>query len=992
MTNLRTYQRAFAGGIISPDMFGRIDDPRVQNGAEVLDNFICTPQGAARRRPGTKFVRAAKYANKRCRLIPFRFSASEMVAVEMGEGYFRFHSNGGTLLQGTPAAFKLPLALSSYGGGGEFVFASAHGYSTGDAVYISRLAGGFVPTALSVLTKYYVIERVSPNEFDLAASYDDAIRGTKVTFTPGAATLRFYKAFDPGVLVSYSANKFVLREEGVVGIHEQPADGTTATPTITWSADTVNLTSHALPAGLAIRFASAAGIMPVGLVAGKRYYVSNTSLATNTFRISETFNGDPISFTTTGTTGTYTVQMAPLWHRQPATGEYEVANDYAEADLFGVTFDGSFDIVTMAHGSYPVSELRRYASDRWSFGPVSLVAPIDKPVIGSSLLTYGLYIEMESVGASRDIVTTVGSGGKHGLGLNETVYVEGGPVGSQSTWDANPAGFYVVDERVSDTVIRLRFAAGADQVPTIGTAGLSIVVRPSSLSAELYNEYVVTAVSPEGVETEVSNRAGLTNNLSTQGASNKILWSPIPGAERYRVYKRQSGLFGFIGEVSSLDLATPTSYAFLDDNIGPDLGRTPPIRDVTLDTQFPAAVAHFEQRRYFGGGTANPRLMLGTRSGTESDFSYHIPVQDDDRIRFTLASRVSETIRHIVPLQQMIVLTSDAEYRITPVNSDALTPDSVSARAQSYVGSSTVRPVVVNNSIVFFAARGGRVREMGFQSESGGFVTGDLSIRSSHLFDGYTIVDADLSKAPTPIVWGTSSTGALLGLTYVPEEGLGGWHRHTTNGLFESVCVLTEGDEDLPYVVANRTLPGSGTVRYIEYLQPVRYAADADAFFVDSGLTYTNGTGSSVTTISGLGHLEGMTVQILQDGVVQPTKTVASGQITLTTALPVGKKVHIGLGYTSLLRTVPFAAQIEAGAQGRVKNVNHIWPRAEKAGAYEVGAELTRMVPAPAITNTEDRVFLHPAWTQSGQMYIRQSNPLPLTILSMTTEVAIGGG
>lgn len=999
MTNVRTFQRSFAGGILSPEMFGRFDDPRHQNGAETLDNFICVPAGAARRRPGTKFVRAAKYTDKRFRMLPFRFSATESIAVEMGEGYFRFHQNGGTILQGSPATFKDPQNLASIGGSGQFVLSSPHGFTTGDAVYLAWNTTGALPTPIAVLTRYYIIQRASASEFDLATTEAKALRGEKITLTTTTLTnARVYPALQPGVIRAYLGNNYVLKMIGAEGIHEIPADGTTSTPAITWSTDTVNLTSHGFATGQAVVFTSANDAMPNGLSEGTVYYVSNTGLGANSFRISATFAGaatgtaGALSFTTAGTSGTYTVQQAPLWHRQPATGEYEIPNDYLESELFDVTYDGSFDITTLSHLAHPASELRRYGATQWSFGPLGLGAAIATPVIGSSQLTYGLNVKMVSVVATApcEFSTTV-TGSKHGLGLNETVYVELAPVGSQTAFAGNPAGFYSIDTRVSDTRVTLRKADGADAVAAIGSA-TNVVMRPSSLSADLTNQYVVTAVDSEDVETEVSNVATLLNNLSTPGASNKVLWSPVTGAQRYRVYKRQAGQFGFVGEVSALDLNSPTDYAFLDENIGPDNGRTPPIRDTTLQTAYPAAVAHFEQRRYFGGGTANPRLILGTRSGTETDFSYHLPVQDDDRIRFQLASRVAEVIRHIVPLQQLVVLTSDAEYRITPVNSDALTPTSVSARAQSYVGSSTVRPVVVNNSLVFCAARGGRVREMGYSSEVGGFLTGDLSIRCSSLFDGYTIADADLAKAPTPIVWFTSSSGALLGMTYVPEEQLGAWHRHTTQGSFESICTLTENDEDVPYVAVKRTLPGAGVVRYVEQMQPVRYATAADAFFVDSGLTYTNGTAGTVSTITGLSHLEGMTVQVIQNGVVQATKVVASGQITLSTPLPVGQKVVIGLGYTSLLRTLPLAAQIDAAAQGRVKNINHVWPRVQDAGAYEIGPSLSQMVPAPAATNDESRVFLSPAWTQSGQVYIRQSNPLPLTVLCVTTEVALGGG
>ena len=78
-------------------------------------------------------------------------------------------------------------------------------------------------------------------------------------------------------------------------------------------------------------------------------------------------------------------------------------------------------------------------------------------------------------------------------------------------------------------------------------------------------------------------------------------------------------------------------------------------------------------------------------------------------------------------------------------------------------------------------------------------MTGDLLLRAPHLFDGYEIVDMAYSKAPQPIVWFVSDSGRLFGLTYVPEQQVGAWHWHGTDGIFESCAVVAEGSEDFLY-------------------------------------------------------------------------------------------------------------------------------------------------------------------------------------------------
>jgi len=477
-----------------------------------------------------------------------------------------------------------------------------------------------------------------------------------------------------------------------------------------------------------------------------------------------------------------------------------------------------------------------------------------------------------------------------------------------------------------------------------------------------------------------------------------------------------------------------------------------------------------------------------TRSGTESDMSFKLPIRDDDRIKFKVAAREANRIKHIVPLTQLLFMTEAAEWRVTSVNSDAITPTSVAVKPQSYIGANNTQPVVVNNSMVYIASRGGHARELGYNWQSNGFISGDLSIRAAHLFDGFDITDMTLAKAPTPVVWMVSTSGKLVGLTYVPEQQVGAWHQHDTDGTFESVTTVAEGSIDAAYCVIKRTINGN-TKRYIECMGTRNYTSQRDSFFVDSGKSY-NGTntnnsrtvtitssgnytkGSSVTlefpsnipvfkfggnglttdledaivivdgtetyrcditaiadnhtatvkldrdlpsnlqntaittyeiaekNLSGLSHLVGKTVSILADGAVHPTRVVDNnGAIVLTRAASV---VHIGLPYVCDLKTLPLSLQTEAFGQGRVKNLNHAWLRVfESSGIFagptsekltEAKQRTTEPFGSPPNLKTDDiKIMLTPSWQDYGQIFIRQTDPLPLTIVGVTLEVSIGG-
>jgi len=536
------------------------------------------------------------------------------------------------------------------------------------------------------------------------------------------------------------------------------------------------------------------------------------------------------------------------------------------------------------------------------------------------------------------------------------------------------------------TLVDISFAATISPPDSVGVAAANVP------SGSLYDySYVVTTVVDNPPQESVkSTTVSIQNNLFTTGAINRVTWDAVAGASRYNVYKYSGGLFGYIGQTDTLQ--------FVDDNIAADVSKTPPIYDTTLGSasNYPAAVSYFEQRRCFGGTINRPQNLWMTKSGTESDLSYSLPTQADDRISVRVASREVNTIRHLVPLGSLIALTESAEWRVTSGNADAITPTSISVRPQSYIGANNAQPLLVNNNILYAAARGGHVREMAYNDSAGGYITGDLSLRSPHLFDNLNITDMAYAKAPQPVCWFTSTSGKLLGFTYVPEQQVGAWHQHDTfSGVFESCAVVAEGNEDVLYVLVRRNLGGQ-TKRYVERMASRQFLNQSNAFFVDSGLTYS---GAPVSTISGLGHLEGQILNILADGAVHPPRQVVGGSITLDE--PAGI-VHAGLPIVADIETLPVAAGVDSGyAQGRAKNVNKVWLRVYRSSGIFVGPSVDHLTEAkqrtiedygrpPALKSDELEIMLTPTWGQSGQVFVRQADPLPLTLVSMTMEVALG--
>lgn len=546
--------------------------------------------------------------------------------------------------------------------------------------------------------------------------------------------------------------------------------------------------------------------------------------------------------------------------------------------------------------------------------------------------------------------------------------------------------------------------AGNTNWSLIEVSFAQILVPPTGLSQTTVNnsgttgprtyDYCVTSVNVTGVEESVASATITSDATNLSQLSNRVTltWTPAAGADRYYVYRYQGGVFGYIGQT-----VEPT---FLDNNIAPDTRRTPPEPSLPFETtnNYPSCCTYFDQRRVFAATNNDPQKVWMTKSASETNMTTSLPVQDSDSISFRIAARQQNRIRHMVPLSDLILLTAGGEWRIYTGAGDPVTATNIIARPQSYVGCSFVQPVVTSLSAIYVAAQGSRFRELVYKAEGvGSYQTEDLSVLIPHLVNGFEVQDLAFSRGPTPLAWAVRDDGALLGLTYMPEQKVRAWHRHnTTNGTFESVACVAEGNEDVLYVTVKREINGE-TVRYIERLSSQLFASQEDAFFVDSGGTYS---GPPTRTISGLWHLEGETVNVLGDGAVFPQKVVENGSITLEQPV---SKAQIGLPIKARMQTLPLILEAAPTfGPSYVKNISRAFLRVIQSGGIFAGPSFTELTEhkqrtdepwgsPPRLITGEIEIPVQNTWSKDGVLCIEQTAPLPLTVQSIALEVSVGG-
>ena len=381
--------------------------------------------------------------------------------------------------------------------------------------------------------------------------------------------------------------------------------------------------------------------------------------------------------------------------------------------------------------------------------------------------------------------------------------------------------------------------------PVIGTP---TNVSPSGTAGSNTYSYNITAVDKDTGEEGLAG-SGVVANVDPPGTNDHtITWDSVTDADYYRVYIFEEGLPSYIGETANL--------TFTNDGITPDIYDQPPAARNPFDStnNYPSAVAYYQQRLVLANTNNNPETVWTSRTGLTTNFTVSTPSEDTDAVTFRLWGSQVNKIKHMMDLNYLVVFTSGAEWSIRGNSAGILTPDDINPKPHTYNGSGDVAPVIVTDKALYLQARAGIVRDFAYDvlKEYSGR---DLTLRSPHLLENYTITDWAYQQIPHSILWMVRSDGTLLGLTYVDDEDVLGWHRHDTDGTVENVCVIPEGDEDTLYLVVNRTIDGS-TVRYIERMKSRVIDEDAleDMVLMDCAKSYDGeNTGATTLTLSSAG-------------------------------------------------------------------------------------------------------------------------------------------
>lgn len=722
----------------------------------------------------------------------------------------------------------------------------------------------------------------------------------------------------------------------------------------------------------------------------------------------------------------------------------EVVTPYPTADLRELHFTQSADVLFLFHVEHAQRRLSRVSDTSWSLSTSTFVPP---PSFEADF-DYG-------TGASAGANITIGLGANTGNAIKFHTSADvflAADAGRQIIAGSGRAVITTVSS-AREVIVNILDAfdatitAGPNTLSS-GSAG-SVIMTSVAHGAAVGNYVVLTSggdagairriVSVGGVDTFTidavwpNNQAGVTWNkvlakqpgpdgtgwrlrLSPQTTLDPDIKEPV-GAQITFVTAAAAfraadvGLFvhvyGGVAEITIVDSTTQVRallYSVLAEATNANPAAAPAgawsleVPSWSTARGFPRTGEFFQGRLYQASTLAQPTTFWGSRA---DDFdNYAVGIAADDAVEFTLASRKVNRLEWLADNVALFLGSTGSEHRATGGSPEAPIGGDVIPLVDRLdtIGSAPVQPIVLGRRIVFLDRARQRLYSIGFDLEEDGFLAREITVLSEHILgNGAKLGHLAFARRPDPRLYLVNEAGELVCLTFFPQERVVGFSRFTTDGTFESVAVIPDANRgpDQVWVIVKRTINGA-TKRYVELVEEHHanleslYDGQRVQMMTDCGVVQV--AASATATVTGLTHLEAKTVDVLVNGSYKGTKVVASGSITLDTALAVNDVVEVGIPYDSTLVTMrPGIPGVVI--EGLPRSWNSLFARLKDTIGGTINGQAIQYQASDLDEIglfTGDRKVLTEGTDTEGRVTVVQDQPYPMTVLGLFGTLQVG--
>ena len=739
----------------------------------------------------------------------------------------------------------------------------------------------------------------------------------------------------------------------------------------------VTATSHGYENGDEVLISGVGGMTEVN---GKRFLVADKT--TNTFELQDKDGTDINSSAfTTYTSGGVSNKV------------FEITTPYLEAELFDLKFAQSADVMYICHPNHEVEKLSRTGHTSWTLTDVDFTkGPFLDPNTTGTTLT-----PSNASTGSRNITASATTGINGGSGFLAT------DVGRQIHFNS---GYATITSITSTTIavatVTVAFA-NANAITNWFLGAFSDTTgHPSCVT--FFEQRLVFAATLNNPQTVYFSKSGDYENMDAN------LGGTIADDDAiiYTIASNQVNAIRFMTATRTLIIGT-AGGEFAVSGGGTDNAITP--TNILIKKQSNHGAANVDA---IAVGNATLFLQRARRKIRELAFNFDVDgyVAPDMTI---LAEHITKGGLTQVAYQQepnqiiyatredgeLVGLTYQREQQVTAwhrhIFGGRFGVATLTVSDYANIASGTKLTLTKSNgTTVDFTSTTGTAGTNEFKTQTNNNTTATNLKTAINAHANFT---ATVSSAVVTITETAHEATGYLTIKSFDSTRL----TATSEGkaMVDSVAVIPTDDKEYQtWVIVKRTINGV-TRRYVEYLNEIDFnETDNTSFnFLDSALSYS---GSAATTISGLSHLEGQVVAILADGATHPNKTVASGAITLDRS---AKNVKVGLAFTSLLQTMRLDAGSQDGtSQGKTKRIYDITVRMFETIGVEVGPDLNNMERIPFRSSADlmdegippftgdKEVEFRGNYETDGFIFVRQTQPLPFTILSLYPRLTTNDG
>jgi len=1007
-------QTNFWGGQIAVKSQGFVDEELYSKSASELTNFVVTPNGGLARRPGTQFVARSK---PNALGVGNEASAVKLIPFTIG-----FGSDNNYVLEFGVASQTVTASNNS--GDLLLTFTSAPFLNT-DNILVNISTTDTLPGGLSANTDYY-LKRQSDTTYEIGTntglsviSWSNAGTGTH-TITYGY--VRFYKnktqlldsgnpyQIDTPFITNAKVNaleyiqsaSFLFLVSPDVHPHQLVYDATNET---NWTLSEISFfdgpyfNSQELADGTAvdttISITSGTATLPSGInqtgwvgECDNAYYWSNT--------------GDQIP--------------QPTDNLQ--TFSYLQNKNHGLQDGMKINVSGiTSEVSVSASSPQTVSSVTNFQASQTHTG----INP-DQTSGTGNLSTLEAKIVTDGNGTPTITITTMGTGFDPGDTIR---FTDPGSTSNTATITLSSAfpsnGDYFATQCTANTFKITQSVGGApvdfghNQKPTV--------------KAYFYrkNSSITLTQSASGIWTDTATDAGRLFRINTLG-NEQIYWGHV---EIQSISSNNA--------VCTAKTDIPQSY-------------TSNLRDWKLGQwytgNYPHFVTLFQQRLVFARVDHSPQTVffsqtndfynfgpsesLGSATGQTTASGASIigeQVLSFNAMTFTFDSGTVDEIQFLIPQEKLLAGTTGGIYAVYGSEQDlTITPTNFTIRREgTQPAEKTVNAVAVDENVIYVEGSGVKVRLVNFGNVSSAAKSFDVTIRSNDILDdkGKQIISTAI---PNYANWIRDGSGAISCVTYIPQNSIVAWHRHKIGGSYEysntrggdptgylttdqthgvvvDMATIPYEDQDQLWMLVRRTIPtadGSNSHTIIETIEVLEDWMQEEAIdasrFMDGHVVASNGT-----TVTGLGHLEGLSVKMLGDGAQLDDKTVSSATADSGASSNFTTLVA-GLGYQSKLVTLPVAVGPGGNVRiGNKKRLHRAWVKLHrtpniKYGVYPaseadntISELVTRTVsdnygdPPTLLTGVEELVPISQGFTDA-QFQIQMDDSLPVNILALELD------